>query len=96
MINSAQFDSDIIYSLIVGDSNTSAMDVFNIDSDGNVGIGTESPSALLEVNGNAIISGNLTVSGTLDATKLTGDGSGITDINANYINNGTYINISKS
>ena len=54
-------------------------------SSGNVGIGIDSPSTLLEVSGNAIISGNLVVDEELTALYLKGDGSGITDLNADQI-----------
>jgi hypothetical protein len=37
---------------------------------GNVGIGTTSPNARLDVNGNAIITGSLTVTGTIIAQKF--------------------------
>ena len=65
-----------------------------VTSDGKVGIGTSSPSARLEVTGNAVITGDLTVQGTtvtLDTTNLnvedknitlnysTGDSSGSAD-----------------
>jgi hypothetical protein len=56
---------------------------------GNVGINTDTPSAFLEVSGNAVISGNLTVLGTLNATYLKGDGSFITNLNANELSSGT-------
>ena len=36
-----------------------------IDADGNVGIGTSNPQARLDVSGNAVISGDLTVSGQI-------------------------------
>ena len=73
VINSAQFDSDIIYSLIVGDSNTSAMDVFNIDSDGNVGIGMDP----VDVSG---LSSSLIVSGNVSANAYLGEGSFLTGV----------------
>ena len=56
---------------------------------GNVGINTKSPSSRLEVSGNAIISGNITVKGTLQAAYLKGNGSRITDLNADQVTNGT-------
>ena len=40
-------------------------DRFVIDTSGQVGIGTTSPNAKLDVNGNAVVSGSLTVTGTV-------------------------------
>ncbi|MBL6722597.1 MAG: hypothetical protein ISQ13_01155 [Candidatus Margulisbacteria bacterium] len=57
-------------------------------TNGNVGISTETPGATLDILGNAIVSGNLTVRGLLQADQLKGDGSGITNINASQINAG--------
>ena len=45
--------------------NTASQDRFVIDKDGNVGVGTVTPGKLLEVAGDALISGNLTVTGTV-------------------------------
>jgi len=47
-----------------------------IGSSGNVGIGTSSPAATLEVNGNAQIDGTVT------ATGFTGNGANVTNVNA--------------
>jgi len=58
-------------------------------TDGQVGIHTNHPSATLHVSGNVIVSGNLTVDGRIHATTLTGDGSGITQLNASQITEGT-------
>jgi hypothetical protein len=57
-------------------------------SSGNVGINTESPQARLHVEGNTLVSGNLSVLGLLSATSLKGDGSKITNLNASQINQG--------
>ena len=46
----------------------------SINASGNVGIGTTTPAATLEVNGNA------TVDGTLTAASFTGNGAGLTGI----------------
>src|SRR5271170_4538632 len=46
-----------------------------IDAAGNVGIGTNNPTAPLEVNGNAKVDGALT------AASFSGDGSGLTNLN---------------
>jgi hypothetical protein len=51
--------------------------------DGRVGIGTTSPSAVLDVNGNTVISGNLNVTGSISAptgtfTMLSGSSGNIT------------------
>jgi hypothetical protein len=50
-------------------NNPNGIDVFTIQNDGNVGIGTTTPSEKLQVSGNAIVSGN-TTSGTILATGL--------------------------
>ena len=49
--------------------NANGIDVFTVQNDGNVGIGTTTPSEKLQVSGNAIVSGN-TTSGTILATGL--------------------------
>ena len=61
-------------------------------SSGNVGINTQVPGSLLDVSGNVIVSGNLSVGGLIQANALKGDGSGITNINASQINQGTVHN----
>ena len=50
-----------------------------------MGIKTKNPSAILEVSGNVIASGNLNVNGTIQAKYLKGDGSQITNMNADQI-----------
>ena len=51
-----------------------------VDKDGNVGIGTTDPDALLHVNGTALFEGNVTfgANSTLNVTGLDGGSSGIT------------------
>jgi hypothetical protein len=49
-----------------------ATEVFTILNNGNVGIGTSTPSSRLSVVGNAVIGGNLTATGTLTVGSLTG------------------------
>ena len=53
---------------------TDGSEVMRIDSSGNVGIGDVSPSEALSVTG------NISATGTVTATTLTGDGSGITGV----------------
>ena len=49
---------------------------------GNVGIGTSSPSATLDVVGNVEVSSHITASGNIKATKFIGDGSELTGVSA--------------
>ncbi len=58
-----------------------------IDASGNVGIGTSSPSHLLEVSGSMNVSGDLNVSGV-----ITGNGSGLTGITAEGDGTGGWTN----
>jgi hypothetical protein len=55
---------------------------------GNIGIGTDTPTARLEVSGNVIINGDLIVKGLIDANQLKGDGANITNLSASQISNG--------
>lgn len=58
---------------------TSNRDRVMIDTNGNIGIGTSAPGARLHVSGDGLVSGNLTVSGTLNANLPSGS--------TNYIQN---------
>lgn len=73
----AKVDSD--NSMVLG----SILGVNGATADTNVGIGTTMPTARLHVNGNALVDGNLTVTGTLNATIPGGS--------ANYIQNTTTV-----
>lgn len=55
--------------LILGTNNQNRV---HIKGDGNVGIGTNNPNALLDVNGNAHVAGSLTVDGNFSAPANTG------------------------
>ncbi len=57
--------------------------LLTLANSGNVGIGTVTPSQKLDVVGNA------TVSGTVTAASLSGNGSGLTSLNASNVSSGT-------
>ena len=66
--NSLEFINQIAENVSLGTNNIERL---LIDSNGNVGIGTTSPSEKLEVSGNAIITGDLTVNGTTTTVNQT-------------------------
>ncbi|MEO8434446.1 MAG: tail fiber domain-containing protein, partial [Pyrinomonadaceae bacterium] len=72
------------------DNVTNANQLF-LGTNGNVGLGTNAPTERLHVSGNGLLTGNLTVSGTLNAT-LSGNGSGLTNLNASNVTTGTLDN----
>jgi len=59
-----------------------------INTDGNVGIGTNSPTFKLEVNGSALLNGSLFLANTL--ARISSDTSGEVGINYNSGNTSTY------
>ena len=72
-------DSDIFFS--TSTNGTSVTEAMRITHDGSVGIGIASPTEKLHVSGNAIITGDLTVSGTtttIDTTNLNVEDKNIT------------------
>jgi hypothetical protein len=67
---------------LLGFSNNSSISQMVLDGNGNVGIGTTTPSAKLDIAGDAHVSGNLTISGTLNAANYS-FGSGTTSFVGN-------------
>jgi hypothetical protein len=54
--------------------------VNNATSDVHVGIGTATPTAKLDVNGDTNVTGNVNVTGTVTAAAFAGDGSALTNL----------------
>lgn len=72
--------------------NSGTISVFNILSNGRVGIGTTTPSAMLCIEGSSTVSstalcitGTVTVVGSFNASSYSGDGSGLTGISSDAI-----------
>ncbi len=63
--------SDLLF--ITDPSNDFPVERMRISSEGLVGIGTQTPAALLDVNGDVKVSGDLTVLGDLNLTRLVSD-----------------------
>lgn len=62
--------TDPVFEVGVGTSSTARANAFTVYKDGSVGVGTTNPLAVLDVAGDARISTNLTVGGTLNAAVL--------------------------
>ena len=67
---------------------STAANQFLINAAGGVGININNPTATLHVAGTGLFTGDLTVNGTVNAT-LSGNGSGLTNLNASNITTGT-------
>ena len=87
--NTANGAYDIIFANRANTSTTSSItEKMRIDSSGNVGIGTASPTKTLDVNGTANITGNLTLSGQsyFVATTITNSGASYSwNLNTNQV-----------
>jgi len=82
--NNIDLFENMVFKAGYAQSNFEFRDIYNsgllyISQSGDVGIGTNSPNAKLDVNGNAVVSGSLTVTDAVTATGFTGPLNGNAD-----------------
>ena len=91
----ANQDFRIKNGLQVGTSNTLGIStdgkIFVVTSNGDVGIGTTRPTSKIDIRGNVNILGVVTATsyGAISATSISGNGSGLTSLNADNLSSGT-------
>lgn len=86
-------DSNLHYSAVThkwyrNAGSGSADRIMTLNSSGNLGIGNSSPNAKLDVNGNAIVSGNLTITGSTALATISGTTAQFTTITSSFTGSG--------
>ena len=84
-VDDASFGGHLVFlTKTTGASNNPNVERFRINSSGNIGVGTNTPSYLLDVNGAAHIASNLLIGNTPDITRA------VSILNSNLTSNNPY------